>query len=590
MKSIIVVLRPVSIAEAEEIKAANIAVYSFETTNLNEFGISHNVISLSSEKLKDVQYKRLKYITDFPSRRHKNGTLGGLYQVGGANLWFYNKFRISEEFVKSGIVEAAIAQVVDGVDSITLFLDADIILGNSERLEVHKVFPNVKSKNPGISWSNLYQYTKRGIRSLFKNVKYKEHLLLYSAVRRQNIISLKNEEVKVEFTQLLYLKEQFENKITPLEELPFPELKGKRFDYKPLIQPYEEYSVMAEYITLCKLCNPLALLRVIREVRGVEAGLLACRNDFSDHRDIWIVERSLQFNKTNYLHLLRYLGYLDFFKKHTFKSVIAVDENSSLQKVVLDAAKQYGIKTYGIQHGVIHSLHPAYVFNPKDFELFSPVPDKTFLWGKHWQDIAVQYGHYPLSKLAVVGQVRTDVISSLEQKNGDQPMVIFASQPLFDQELKYQVWKMLFEGMKGLGELQLVVKPHPSEFQLESYLSAHFSSEAGNYTIVRDQDLYQMLASCSALITCSSTVAVETIYFHKPIIVLDPYAEDMMGFVKDGLAHSATKSGELKSLLTSALQNDLDIDKFIYDDYLKRYASAIDGKVCQRIMDIVEKG
>jgi hypothetical protein len=63
-----------------------------------------------------------------------------------------------------------------------------------------------------------------------------------------------------------------------------------------------------------------------------------------------------------------------------------------------------------------------------------------------------------------------------------------------------------------------------------------------------------------------------------------------MGFVKDGLAHSATKSGELKSLLTSALQNDLDIDKFIYDDYLKRYASAIDGKVCQRIMDIVEKG
>ncbi|MFT4875725.1 MAG: hypothetical protein ACI8S2_000454, partial [Bacteroidia bacterium] len=63
MKSIIVVLRPVSIAEAEEIKAANVAVYSFETTNLNEFGISHNVIRLSSEKLKDVQHKRLKYIT-----------------------------------------------------------------------------------------------------------------------------------------------------------------------------------------------------------------------------------------------------------------------------------------------------------------------------------------------------------------------------------------------------------------------------------------------------------------------------------------------------------------------------------------------
>ena len=185
MKSIIVVLRPVSIAEAEEIKAANVAVYSFETTNLNEFGISHNVISLSSEKLKDVQHKRLKYITDFPSRRYKKGSLGGLYQVGGANLWFYNKFRISEEFVKSGIVEAAIAQVVDGVDSVTLFLDADITFGNSERLEVHKAFPIVESKNPGISWSNLYQYTKRGIRSLFKNVRYKEHLLLYSAVRRK---------------------------------------------------------------------------------------------------------------------------------------------------------------------------------------------------------------------------------------------------------------------------------------------------------------------------------------------------------------------------------------------------------------------
>jgi hypothetical protein len=272
--------------------------------------------------------------------------LGGIYQVGGANLWFYNKFRISEEFVKSGIVEAAIAQVVDGVDSVTLFLDADITFGNSERLEVHKAFPIVESKNPGISWSNLYQYTKRGIRSLFKNVRYKEHLLLYSAVRRQNIVSLKNEEVKVEFTQLLYLKEQFENKITPLEELPFPELKGKRFDYKPLIQPYEEYSVMAEYITLRKLFNPFALLKVINEVRRVKKSILGCYVYLSDPRDLWIIERSLRFNKTNYLHLLRYLGYLDFFKKHTFKSVIAVDENSSLQKVVLDAAKQYGIKTY----------------------------------------------------------------------------------------------------------------------------------------------------------------------------------------------------------------------------------------------------
>jgi hypothetical protein len=590
VKSIIVVLRPVSLAEAEEIKAANLAVYSFETTNLDRLGILHNVISLSSEKSKDVQHKRLKYITDFPSRTYKSGTLGGLYQVEGANLWFYNKFRISEEFVKSGIVEAAIAQVVGGIDSITLFLDPDITLRNSKGLEVHKVFPQLKNDKPGISWSNLYQYTKRGIRSLFRNVKYKEHLLLYSAVRRQNIVSLKNEEVKAEFTQLLYLKEQFENKITPLEELPFPELKGKLFDYKSLVQPYEEYSIMAEYITLRKLCNPFALLRVINEVRDVNRKLLGCYDDLLDPRDLWIIKRSLQFNKTNHLHLLRYLGYLDFFKKHTFKSVIAVDENSSLQKVVLDAAKQYGIKTYGIQHGVIHSLHPAYIFNPKDFELFSPVPDKTFLWGKHWQDIAVQYGNYPLSKLAVVGQVRTDVIPSFEQKKGDQPMVIFASQPLFDQELKYQVWKTLFDGMKGVDGLQLVVKPHPSEFQLEAYLSAHFGSEAGNYTIVRDQDLYQMLAACSALITCSSTVAVETIYFHKPIIVLDPYAEDMMGFVKDGLAHSATKSGELKSLLTSALQNDLEIDKSIYDDYLKRYASAIDGQVCQRIMDIVEKG
>ena len=576
-------------AEAEEIKAANLAVYSFETTNLDAFCISHNVISLSAEKLKDVQHKRLKYITDFPSRAYKNVTIGELYQVEGANLWFYNKFRISEEFVKSGIVEAAIAQVVVGVDSVTLFLDADIPLRDSKGLEVHKIFPQVKNNKSGISWSNLYQYVKRGIRSLFKNVKYKEHLLLYSAVRRQNIVSLKNEEVKAEFTQLLYLKEQFENKITPLEELPFPELKGKLFDYKSLIQPYEEYSIMAEYITLRKIFNPLAILRVLREFRSVKRSILGCYGDLSDPRDLWIIERSLQFNKTNYLHLLRYFGYLDFFKKHTFKSVIAVDENSSLQKVVLDAAKQYGIKTYGIQHGVIHSLHPAYVFNPRDFELFSPVPDKTFLWGKHWKDIAVQYGHYPLSRLAVVGQVRTDIIPRLEQKRGNSPTVIFASQPFFDQELKYQVWKTLFNGMKGVDGLQLVVKPHPSEFQLEAYLSAHFSSEARNYTIVRDQDLYQMLAACNALITCSSTVAVETIYFHKPIIVLDPYAEDMMGFVKDGLAYSATESDELKSLLTRVLQNDLGIDKPIYDDYMKRYATAIDGNVCQRIMDIVEK-
>lgn len=590
VKSIIVVVRPISSEEAEEIKQANLVVYSYETTNLEFYGIAHTPIVLDSEKLKKAQHSSLQYITNFPSRAYSKSTVGHLFQIEGANMWFYNKFRISEEFVKSGIIEAAVAEVCENVEIIKLYLATDIPLRSSPTLKIEKTFLSKDSGSLSFSWSNLYVYLQRAIRSLFRNVGCKDHLLLYSAVRRQNILSMSTDKVKNEFTQLLYLKEQFKDTLSPLEELPFPELKGKQLDYKNYKKPYEEDSIMAEYVVVKKLLNPFCVIKVVREIEQLKKRLRGFYELADDYRDKWIIKRSLGFSMTNYLHLFRYLGYVDFFKNHKFKSVIAVDENSSLQKVVLDAAKQYGVKTYGIQHGVIHSLHPAYMFSTKDFENFSPVPDKTFLWGEHWQKIAVENGGYPRSKVEVVGQVRTDIIPTLKSKPEQVPYVVFASQPLFDQELKYQVWKALFDGMRGLEGIKLVIKPHPIELKLEHYLATHFAGEVGNYEIERVQDLYEILSTCSALITCSSTVAVETVYFHKPLVILDPYMEDMMGFVSAGLGHLATNGEDLNRLLAKCLNGNLLIDKEKYDDYLKRYAMAIDGKVCRRIMNCIEQG
>jgi CDP-glycerol glycerophosphotransferase (TagB/SpsB family) len=299
-------------------------------------------------------------------------------------------------------------------------------------------------------------------------------------------------------------------------------------------------------------------------------------------------------DKSSGFFLYRYFAARNFFDHSEIKAVIAADENSPLTKSILDAAKFCGIKVIGLQHGTMHDLHPAYLYTENDRKN-RVMPDLTLTWGRYWEEFLVEKGNYPKGSVASVGQIRTDIIPVLlsvenQKQVGPTGKVVFASQPQRDPELRYQAAFDVFKAASKLPESRLIVKLHPREFADSGYYSS-IAKDAGctNYVLDTTSDLYQLIAKCDVLITCFSTVGTETVYFHKPLIILDHLKQDIMGYAAEGVAFHATDSLSLTNILSGIFRGTLKIDRAKYDSFIQKYAYRIDGKVAERCIEAITK-
>jgi CDP-glycerol glycerophosphotransferase (TagB/SpsB family) len=205
----------------------------------------------------------------------------------------------------------------------------------------------------------------------------------------------------------------------------------------------------------------------------------------------------------------------------------------------------------------------------------------------------IKKGNYPEDSVVSVGQIRTDIIPVLLQseklkKAVPENLILFASQPQRDPELRFQAAFDVFQAARELPKSKLIVKLHPREYGDKAYYHA-IATKAGctNYILDATSDLYQLIASCNVLITCFSTVGTETVYFHKPLIILDHLNQDIMGYAAEGVAFQATNSDNLTRILTGILNGSLKIDRAKYDAFIQKYAYRIDGKVAERCIEAI---
>ena len=171
--------------------------------------------------------------------------------------------------------------------------------------------------------------------------------------------------------------------------------------------------------------------------------------------------------------MYRYFSAREYFRKTKPKAIIAADENSPLTKSILDAARFCGIRVIGLQHGTMHDLHPAYLYTANDAKN-KVMPDLTLTWGTYWEQFLVEKGNYPKDAVVSVGQIRTDVIPLLLQAEKQKQatakqLIVFASQPQRDPELRYQAAYDVFKASRRLPNSKLIVKLHPREFADSAY-------------------------------------------------------------------------------------------------------------------------
>lgn len=582
-------------AEIKQLSEIGSKVFFFSGSNSLDFG---QRISRAPEEKKKVNYEIMDEVLRFGDLPVGDRTLADLFRIEAASVWHYHKFRIYFAVRNLMYFLKPIQQQFNTFEDHIWFVSSDIKSLCNVFPEVQFRFPEAKSK-AGFNFGNLFSYLVlvkyRFLGYLFSGKKNPEYVL-YLPEKYSNVLDKTELKTASGHHILEYLIDRLDNRFALLTEVLMPKLKGKSdysFSWKQFSASWKQHpKIFLEGILISGLLKKSIRKTAQNAMETIRKAYPEVHKlELSEVQKITL-EIFQSLDKSTEFFLYRYFAVRNYFESSGIKAVIAADENSPLTKSILDAAKFCGIKIIGLQHGTMHDLHPAYLYSSND-RRNRVMPDLTLTWGKYWGEFLIDRGNYPKESVKSVGQIRTDVIPVLlqterQKKALPEVRIVFASQPQRDPELRFQAAFDVFQAAKALPKSQLVVKLHPREFADSAYYH-EIAQKAGctNYILDATSDLYQLIAGCSMLITCFSTVGTETVYFHKPLIILDHLNQDIMGYAAEGVAFQAINADSLTRILTGILNGSMKIDRAKYDVFIQKYAYRIDGKVADRCIEAI---
>jgi len=586
----------------------DLEIYSTVALPSNLFAYNKGAFEITEEEKKRINYECMEYVLSFGEKIFEGKPVVEWLKFDDSSIWYYHKFRVYFLFrnLKYEILEAK--KLSEAFDSVIFYTSENYLPKESLQDNITFILPSASS---GKNW-NLGSFFKffmilktRWLINIFsyKKLKHPEHIIM-DVSKRQTFLDPKTLEEKRGNFVIGYLLEKAGDDFLIMEEAIQPKMSdGARislsrdhlFGKGSLKHRYFGEPILLNYIFFGNLRrrkkqfqnNIYESLQTLDRICTEEDGKLLIR-----------IYKSLR-GATNYF-LIKYLAYKKFFSKHAFKTISTVDENSPALRCILDAARIAGIHTIGLQHGNIHDLHPAYLYTSSDSGR-KAFPDHSIVWGKYWKEFLVSKGHYIEDNIGISGQVRTDIIPQLMAKNINkedvvreikfgEKLIVFASQPQRDPLLRRRAAEDVIKAVKATTGVFLFIKLHPNEKDDVEYY-ANIAKDAGldRICITLSVDLYLLISVCDILITCFSTVGTETVYFGKPLIILDHLKQDIQNYHKEGVAFQATNAKELEIHIAGILNEDKCTDKESYVRFISKYALAIDGKAVERVLGMIRR-
>ena len=557
-------------------------------------------LDISPEQKRDINYSAMNKVIGFGEFQYDNVTVSDLLTFENISLWHYHKFRIYFA-IRNLLYE------VDLINTLALQFDKLIVYTDNSLLTQYpfdqntiKVHLNGSPKTK-FSYLTAFKYLVffkiRFLLGFFqvRKTKRAKHIVIDHALKQTNLnlITLQPEPGNY---NLQYLFEKLDRDFIILDDVEIPKFqKGVNFKIDKSKMKLGKNLLFGEYVLGVGLLSGSLRKELKNIVSLFKERISVIKRETDDPVNITIISILESLHSSSKLFIFKYLAYQRFFSKHSFISVASIDENSPRIKSILDAAKSENITTIGIQHGTIHELHPAYIYSTED-QKRNIVPDYTIVWGQYWKDFLTEKGNYKPGSLIVTGQIRTDIIPRLAETKPSEylnlpagkKVIVFASQPQRDAKLREKAAMDVFTAVSGLRNTHLVVKLHPAEKNDFDYYHK-LAKKAGckNYQIVLQFDLYLLISLSDILITCFSTVGAETVYFGKPLIILDHLKQDIQGYHREGIAFQATNKDELENYIQEILSGKITLDMEVYNKYISKYAYTIDGKVADRIIEFI---
>lgn len=290
------------------------------------------------------------------------------------------------------------------------------------------------------------------------------------------------------------------------------------------------------------------------------------------------------------------------------KSIFLLYEKGPSAMTFMIAADELGVKTVGMQHGIIHEWHPDYAITDLRSDkssLGSPIPTMTIVFGEFYKKLLTEKLFYPSNRVTVAGNPtyagadiytkQLDKKSVLTRLNLDLTRKTLLVATSMGQKKHGQadfdvvMIEILAKSFANRDDIQVVIKLHPKE-DGRVYRTIIEQSGAANFTIL-DHPIEELILVCDAFLAVATTAILEAIVLEKPVIIfqhVNKLNEYVSYLIENGAAIGA-KYEELTEKVLEVLDNETLVERLGMkgSEFAKHYFNLPSKEISQKIADLL---
>ncbi len=248
------------------------------------------------------------------------------------------------------------------------------------------------------------------------------------------------------------------------------------------------------------------------------------------------------------------------------KCVYIVDAYDLWGRALVVAARQQGIRSVEVQHGIIGESHDGYLHLPGEVDPnldqktpFSQIPDAVAVHGQAAKDALVVHGHYPPRVIEVTGSPQVEAIRNRNENRQlarasiglDQTATyaLFFSAPYHVFPVDETHLRAFIACCKEIPAIKPILRPHPAEYSQARFVNA--AVEAGiDAPVLTVADPFELIVAADIVLSYNSTTALDAMVLGRPVIHINMSGTpDMFPFVEEGHAVPVTTQAELAAAL-----------------------------------------